>query len=407
MQEYLTGSVESSDWERIGPVLNTVMLELKDADREVLLLRFFQRRPLAEVGHQLGLTENAARMRVERALDRLRDSLMRRGITSSAAALGAVLAQQTVAAAPVGLATSITAASLAGAAAVAGGSTTLTLLAMTNAKAVVVCALVAAGAAVPIAYQHSSNVRLKAELAALRAQAVDRPQPQPSAQDADELERLRLEHQELLRLRGEVTSLRQSASRQAKNQAGLSDLERKMDAKKAALSNEAERARMLLAKSPEIQMLPANSWTNVGVATPAAALQTLNWAAANMDTNAFLSAVSWDPQARARAEELFATLPDAVRQRYGSIDGVILDWMLSHATPVASFRVMSQTEQGPDDVSLIEQHQYTDDRVRENTVQFHRDETGAWRQVLPQQMMPKLEIVLNDLAGTPASSGGK
>jgi RNA polymerase sigma factor (sigma-70 family) len=102
-----------------------------------------------------------------------------------------------------------------------------------------------------------------------------------------------------------------------------------------------------------------------------------------------------------------AARPDAVRQNYGSVDGVILDWMLSHATPMASFRVMSQADQGPDDVSLVEQHQYTDDRVRENTVQFHRDETGAWRQVLPPEMMPKLEIVMNQLAGTPASAGGK
>jgi len=37
--------------------------------------------------------------------------------------------------------------------------------------------------------------------------------------------------------------------------------------------------------------------------------------------------------------------------------------------------------------------------VRENTVQFQRDENGAWRQVVPQELMPKLEVVLNNLAG--------
>ena len=151
-------------------------------------------------------------------------------------------------------------------------------------------------------------------------------------------------------------------------------------------------------------MLPASAWSNVGVATPVAALQTLNWAATNHDTNAFLAAMSWDPQVLSRADELFADLPEAVRQSFGSVDGVILDWMLSHATPVAAYRVLSQTEQGPDDMTLVEQHRYTDDRVRENPVQFHRDENGGWRQVIPQELMPKLEMVINDLAGNRTGS---
>ena len=57
------------------------MLELKDSDREALLLRYFERRSMAEVGSRLGLSENAARMRVERALERLRERLTRRGVT--------------------------------------------------------------------------------------------------------------------------------------------------------------------------------------------------------------------------------------------------------------------------------------------------------------------------------------
>src|SRR5262249_8055299 len=100
MQELMTGPPHDADSEQIGRVLNTVMLELKDSDREVLLLRFFERLSLAEVGHKLGLSENGARMRVERALERLRDCLTRRGVTSTAAGLALVLAHQAVSAAP-------------------------------------------------------------------------------------------------------------------------------------------------------------------------------------------------------------------------------------------------------------------------------------------------------------------
>jgi hypothetical protein len=56
-------------------------------------------------------------------------------------------------------------------------------------------------------------------------------------------------------------------------------------------------------------------------------------------------------------------------------------------------------------VTLLEQHVYNDGRVREDSVQLQRDETGGWRQVIPPELMPKLEVVLNDVAGAlPARS---
>ena len=55
------------------PLLDDAMHELKETDREAILLRYFENRPFAEVGAKLGLNENAARMRVERALEKLRD----------------------------------------------------------------------------------------------------------------------------------------------------------------------------------------------------------------------------------------------------------------------------------------------------------------------------------------------
>ena len=137
MQEQIISTSEPADWDRIRPVFDAVMLELKAPDREALLLRYFERRSLAEVGRRLGLSENAARMRVERALERLRERLTRRGVTSSAAALALVLAHQTVVAAPIGLAASITASTLA-AAGTGGGYTLLHLITMSSRRALVV-----------------------------------------------------------------------------------------------------------------------------------------------------------------------------------------------------------------------------------------------------------------------------
>lgn len=87
-------------WENIRPVLDEVMHELGGRDREAVILRYFDRRPLAEVGRALGVSEDAARKRVDRLLERMRVLLARRGITSSAAVLGAALGGHAVQAAP-------------------------------------------------------------------------------------------------------------------------------------------------------------------------------------------------------------------------------------------------------------------------------------------------------------------
>ena len=95
-----TGDEAEPDWSALRPVLDDAMNELPPADREVVLWRFFDGRPFREIGDLLGLTENAARMRVERALDRLRTVLDHRGISSSAASLGALLSHRAVASVP-------------------------------------------------------------------------------------------------------------------------------------------------------------------------------------------------------------------------------------------------------------------------------------------------------------------
>jgi RNA polymerase sigma factor (sigma-70 family) len=112
-------------WEELRGVVDAVLHELSEADRAAILLRFFETRSLAEVGAAIGVSENTARMRVDRALEKLRRQLARHGITSTAAALGVALANQPLVAAPAGLAATAAATSIAGAAAVGGSAVTL------------------------------------------------------------------------------------------------------------------------------------------------------------------------------------------------------------------------------------------------------------------------------------------
>lgn len=148
----LFSSTPDADWERLRPVLDHVMDELSDADRTAVLLRFFEKRPFADIGAALGLSEDAARMRVERALGKLRALLMHRGVTSTEVALGAMLANQAVAAAPAGLAATVVSTASTGAAVASGSATAHFITIMSTTKVIVsvtgAIALLAIGTAV-------------------------------------------------------------------------------------------------------------------------------------------------------------------------------------------------------------------------------------------------------------------
>lgn len=69
-------------WKELAPILDVCLDRLDDADREIIFSRFYRRRPLREIGAELRLTEDAARMRVQRATERLRRLLVSSGATA-------------------------------------------------------------------------------------------------------------------------------------------------------------------------------------------------------------------------------------------------------------------------------------------------------------------------------------
>ncbi len=126
---------EHALWQEIAPVLDESLLRLDETDRYALLLRFFEQKKLAEVARVLGLSEDGARKRVERALQKLRTLLGQRGVAVPAAILVAVLSANAAPAAPVTLAVATTAATATTASLVKG---TLALMTWSKAKIAVV-----------------------------------------------------------------------------------------------------------------------------------------------------------------------------------------------------------------------------------------------------------------------------
>src|ERR1035437_5737013 len=109
-------STEETAWPLIAPLLDEALARLNETDRRVLLLHYFEGRTLAETGAALALTEDAARKRVTRGLDKLRKYFVKRGVTLTATVLASAVAANAVQAAPMGLAVTVTAAAAKGAA---------------------------------------------------------------------------------------------------------------------------------------------------------------------------------------------------------------------------------------------------------------------------------------------------
>ncbi len=123
MQTTLSPDESHADWTRLRPVVDDVIAALKEEDREAIALRFFEKRSFAEVGAALRVTKEAARKRVDRALAKLRGLLARRGVTSTAAALGLALTAISATPVPAGLGVATAQHALAHAGAASGAIT--------------------------------------------------------------------------------------------------------------------------------------------------------------------------------------------------------------------------------------------------------------------------------------------
>lgn len=210
MNETPSSETPEAVWSQIRPLLDDAMHELGETDRAAVVQRFFEDQSLRDVGISLGLSENAARMRVDRALEKLRALLARRGIDSTASGLAAALAVGAVVPAPAALAASIATTTLAGAAVVTTNSLTwVQVIAMTKLKIVVVSALIVAGVATPVWQQFRVN-QLAREQVRLAEQTA---QIEPLQNEVERLRQTGTGSAELVETRSEASRLRSELAR--------------------------------------------------------------------------------------------------------------------------------------------------------------------------------------------------
>jgi RNA polymerase sigma factor (sigma-70 family) len=101
-----------ASWKEIAPHLDAALTELSDADRDAVLLRYFENKPAQEMAAILGISAEAAQKRVSRAVERLRENFAQRGITAGATGLAGIISANAVQAAPAGLAVVVSSAAM-------------------------------------------------------------------------------------------------------------------------------------------------------------------------------------------------------------------------------------------------------------------------------------------------------
>jgi RNA polymerase sigma factor (sigma-70 family) len=371
-QEAETGG--AADWDRLRPVIDDALQALGATEREAVLLRFFEGCAFAEIGIRLALSEDAARMRVERALGKMRGSLARHGVTSTVAALATALAGQAGAAVPAGLAAKIT-----GAAAGTGATALATFMTMTKLQTGIALAVAAAGTTW-LVIQHQTNVRLEADVASLREAARETAQLREEnaglAKLSAELPDLRRDHAELLRLRDAAAG--------------------------GARATGPLKPRVTATVALAAGLTPVTTLGNAGRATPRAAFATQLWAARTGDVGLESSAITFSPGARAKLQALAAMLPANLSADYDTPEKLMAFVLAGSPHPVAGMQVLGETDQDADDVTLQTQWQHADDTiVHQSNLRLHLADDG-WKVVLPDSIVDRGVAYLTRLAATPA-----
>lgn len=144
------------EWDQVAPLLDDALASLGESGRAAVVLRWFEGRSFRDVGERLGVSEEAAKQKVFRALGRMRRYLLGRGVAVPTATLATLISAHAAQAAP---AATVAAAASAGApAALAAAAppivhTVATLMAWTKAKILtgaIAAALVVSGTAVAV-----------------------------------------------------------------------------------------------------------------------------------------------------------------------------------------------------------------------------------------------------------------
>ncbi|MCX6924677.1 MAG: sigma-70 family RNA polymerase sigma factor [Verrucomicrobia bacterium] len=319
--ESILNEPEPGVWNQIAPMLDEALNCLGEKEHDAVVLRFFDGKELKQVGAAMGTTEDAARMRVNRGLEKLREYFTKKGVTLSATAIAGAVAANSVQAAPAGLAAVITTAALSGTTITTAAVIAATKgIAMTTLQKTVIAAAFAVAVGTGI-YEARQAVNARAEVQTLQQQqAPFNEQIQQLTKDRDEATRqlaalrednelLNRNTRDLLGLRAEVTRLRKGTEAVALSTKTHSVLD---------TSDPNWEPNWVVLRPFDLSLFPDSTTKittsrakDVGIATPTALLQTWIWAQRVGDAAGILK--TWDFPEGTTDEQKMERLNEALR----------------------------------------------------------------------------------------------
>ena len=362
MHEHSAAPDTPPDWEKLRPILDEVLDTLGERDRDLLLMRHFQGLSHVQVAQRTGVSDNAARKRCDRALDKLRAALNRRGIHSTSAALGLLLTGLPLSAAPVGLSARIANLALATPPAT-GLSGLFVLITMNKLTTPILSAVLSTGltSAVWSATHQDLSKDIQTqrdEYAQLKAATAADASPEGIAKIASDYER---------------------------NAASIA----------AALPRQRHASSPTLATTPQpAKETSAHGYTDLGRSTALNAVMSFAWACDVCDPDVLGSLVYLDETTLAHAKKVLASMPESVRAQYPSPEA-FYGFLLAAACIEAPPPNAELAKRMLTVVSLAE------DRVAsrrlgsdQNMHEFQHTADG-WKYVLPDIAIDSLPSLLN------------
>jgi RNA polymerase sigma factor (sigma-70 family) len=383
----MSAHVDSEDnWVKVAPVVDEAISLLSDADRDAVLLRFFEGCDLRTVGAALGTTEDAAQKRISRALEKLRVLLTRRGVALSATSLASLLSANGIVGAPVGMAVAVTGSALTCAGTAAASLWVAKLLFMGNLKIASIGAVVIAGIATPLALQYRTISKLHAENGALRV-ALENAAQQTTGPTTNNAQLTDPDRVELMRLRGEAARWRT----QQQELARLQEQNKRLQSRTPAQGGAQPPAEPT---PPAMEdYLPRDRWADIGYATPQAALQTLGWAIGSGNVQRFKESVLITDAARQHLTDLLAgmhpnALAEAKQRGWGVEEGLMFPMMAQDRKEgYTGFRINSQESPSSDEVVVQVALETSAGRTHDDRFRFKR--MGLeWKRLLDVEDLP-------------------
>jgi hypothetical protein len=193
----------------------------------------------------------------------------------------------------------------------------------------------------------------------------------------EEMARRRAEHEAWTHLAGEIATLQS-----------------RLEAKKPAAAPNPPTAR---ARSLKEASLTMGEWRNLGQENPAAAFETVLWAAASGEVAELAAGLEMDAATRGKAAAIFNRLPPALQREVGTPEQLVA-LLTARDVPLGTAWILGQFGMRPDETRVMAQLGDSEGTKRD-VLFILREREGRWRLVVPPQVMTKYAAFLK---GEPA-----